>query len=175
MAFGVCYHLRISFAAADTSENKMIFHILVDNEIKKQYFELLPNMDKFFLSHTLIKNGKLVKYATNYEKWINEFKDNWKEDSVVSKDYPIKAKFSISEWVIPINSPKQKQLYELRQQITGVNYGISAFKASAGIEGKITEFYAIGATDEFPISQSLIFDPMFVRLALLHLFKMFGK
>jgi hypothetical protein len=153
----------------------MIFHLLINNEITKQKFELLPNMDKFFLSHALTKNGELIKYATNYENWVNEYKNNWKEDPIVAAEHPIKAKFRISEWILPIKSPKQRQFYELRQQLTGASYGISAFKASASPYGKITEFYAIGSTDEFPISQSLIFDPVFVRFALQHLFKMFNK
>lgn len=126
---------------------------------------LHPKLDSFFIAHAVVKNGELITYTTNHQKWFQEFPKNWKDDPIVTTIPPVREKFRLLEWGFSIRKPEHRSFYEYRYNITGVNSGFTVFKSSSYDQQITSEFYALGSKEENTFSQSMIIDPIFVKQA----------
>ena len=153
----------------------MVFLIKQLNETSSLSLNLHHKLDSFFIAHAVVKDAELVRYATNDEKWFREFQKNWGDDPIVSVTPPIQDKLSLVEWAFPVHKPEHKCFYDHRYNITGADFGFTAFRSYLSNNQLFSEFYAIGSREVSSYSQSMILDPIFVKQAFRSIIPQFKK
>lgn len=144
----------------------MMFLMTNSRDPRSLDLNLHPNLDPFFIAHAVVKNGELIKYATNQQLWFQEFQKNWKDDPIVSTTPPLQEKLHLTEWGFSIKKPEHRSFYEHRYNITGADSGFTVFRSYIQHNQTISEFYAIGSREESSFSQAMIIDPIFVKQSL---------
>jgi hypothetical protein len=143
----------------------MAFLIKQNNETASISIDLHHKLNDFFISHAIVKNAELVRYATNDERWFKEFQKHWGDDPIVSQTPPIQKKLSVVEWVFPIAKPEHRSFYDHRYNITGADFGFTSFRSYLCNGQVVSEFYAIGSRETSSYSQSMILDSAFLKHA----------
>ena len=73
----------------------MAFLIKQNNETTSISIDLYHSLNEFFISHAIVKNAELVRYASNDERWFKEFQKHWGDDAIVSQTPPVQKKTPI--------------------------------------------------------------------------------
>jgi hypothetical protein len=141
----------------------MAFLIKQNNETTSISIDLYHSLNEFFISHAIVKNGELVRYATNDERWFKEFQKHWGDDAIVSQTPPVQKKLSVIEWALPLVKPEHKSFYDHRYNITGSDFGFTSFRSYLCDGQVVSAFYAIGSRETSSYSQSMILDPIYLK------------